>query len=110
MSTSQVHLCLLETACHATVHIVSNRATETVTVRQLRSDWVQIKRRIARGEQLILTDNGEPIMQLLPLERQALSSTDLGKHWKQQLVRAKEIMRGLPTGDSTVLEERAASN
>jgi antitoxin (DNA-binding transcriptional repressor) of toxin-antitoxin stability system len=89
---------------------VSNRATETVTVRQLRSDWVQIKRRIARGEQLILTDNGKPIMQLLPLERQALSRTDLGKHWKQQLARAKEIMSGRPTGDSTVLEERATSN
>jgi hypothetical protein len=33
-------------------------------------------------------------MQLMPLERQAVSKIDLGKHWKQQLTRAKEIMGG----------------
>jgi antitoxin (DNA-binding transcriptional repressor) of toxin-antitoxin stability system len=88
---------------------MSNKGKETVTVRQLRSDWTQIKRRLTHGEQLILTDNGKPIMQLMPLERQGLSKIDLGKHWKQQLARAKEIMGGQSTGGSTVLEERATS-
>jgi len=88
---------------------MSNEAKETVTVRQLRTDWTQIKRRLAHGEQLILTDNGQPIMQLVPLERQGLSKLDLGKHWKQQLARAKEIMGGRSTGSSTVLDERATS-
>jgi antitoxin (DNA-binding transcriptional repressor) of toxin-antitoxin stability system len=88
---------------------MSNEAKETVTVRQLRTDWTRIKRRLAHGEQLILTDNGRPIMQLMPLERQGLSKIDLGKHWKQQLTRAKEIMGGRSTGASTVLEEKATA-
>jgi hypothetical protein len=43
---------------------------------------------------LILTDNGKPIMQLVPLERPALSNIDLAKQWEQRLERAKEIMGG----------------
>jgi antitoxin (DNA-binding transcriptional repressor) of toxin-antitoxin stability system len=47
---------------------MSNQAKEeTVTVRQLRTGWAQIKRRVALGEQLILMDNGTPIMRLVPL-------------------------------------------
>jgi antitoxin (DNA-binding transcriptional repressor) of toxin-antitoxin stability system len=82
---------------------------EIVSVRQLRSDWARIKRRVARGEHVILTDNGKPIMQLVPLERPALSDVDLAKHWGQRLERAKEIMGGRSTGASGVLEERAVS-
>jgi antitoxin (DNA-binding transcriptional repressor) of toxin-antitoxin stability system len=96
--------------CHNSVHTMGNKAKEeTVTVRQLRSDWAQIKRRVARGEHLILTDNGKPIMQLVPLERSALSKLDLAKHWEQRLERAKEIMGGRSSGASTVLKERATS-
>jgi hypothetical protein len=37
--------------CYNGVHTLNTEAKEeTVTVRQLRSDWVQIKRRVARGE------------------------------------------------------------
>jgi len=88
---------------------MSIEARKTVTVRQLRSDWAQIKRRVARGEHLVLTDSGKPIMQLVPLERPALSTIDLAKHWEQRLERAKEIMGGRSSGTSTVLEERAIS-
>jgi len=89
---------------------MGNEAKEkTVTVRQLRSDWTQIKRRVACGEHLVLTDNGKPIMQLVPLERPTLSKSDLAKHWEQRLERAKEIMGGRSSGASTVLEERATS-
>ena len=96
--------------CHNSVHMMGNKAKEeTVTVRQLRSDWAQIKRRVARGEHLILTDNGKPIMQLVPVERPALSNLDLPKHWEQRLERAKEIMGGRSSGASTVLKERATS-
>jgi antitoxin (DNA-binding transcriptional repressor) of toxin-antitoxin stability system len=90
--------------------MMGNKAKEeTVTVRQLRSDWAQIKRRVARGEHLILTDNGKPIMQLVPVERPALSNLDLAKHWEERLERAKEIMGGRSSGASTVLKERATS-
>ena len=78
---------------------------ETVTVRQLRSDWAQIKQRVARGEHLILTDNGKPIMQLVPLERPALSNIDLAKHWEQRLERAKEIS-GIGSNQSAAIESR----
>jgi antitoxin (DNA-binding transcriptional repressor) of toxin-antitoxin stability system len=96
--------------CHNSVHMMSDEAKEeTVTVRQLRSGWAQIKRRVALGEQLILTDNGKPIMRLVPLERPSLSNIDLAKHWEQRFERAKEIMGGRSSGDSTVLKERAAA-
>jgi hypothetical protein len=58
---------------------------------------------------LILTDNGKPIMQSVPLERPALSDIDLAKQWEQRLERAKEIMGGRSSGASTVLQERATS-
>jgi antitoxin (DNA-binding transcriptional repressor) of toxin-antitoxin stability system len=89
--------------------MTSETKKETVTVRQLRSDWARIKRRVARGEHVILTDNGKPIMQLVPLERPALSNLDLAKHWGQRLECVKEIMGGRSTGASAVLEERARS-
>jgi antitoxin (DNA-binding transcriptional repressor) of toxin-antitoxin stability system len=89
--------------------MTSEAKKEIVSVRQLRSDWARIKRRVARGEHVILTDNGKPIMQLVPLERPALSDVDLAKHWGRRLERAKEIMGGRSTGASGVLEERAAS-
>jgi antitoxin (DNA-binding transcriptional repressor) of toxin-antitoxin stability system len=89
--------------------MTSEAKKETVTVRQLRSDWARIKRRVARGEHVILTDNGKPIMQLVPLERPVLSNFDLAKHWGQRLERVKEIMGGRSTGASAVLEERARS-
>lgn len=57
---------------------------ETVTVRQLRSDWAQIKRHAACGEHLILTVNGKPVRQSVPLERPALSNIYLPKHWEQR--------------------------
>jgi antitoxin (DNA-binding transcriptional repressor) of toxin-antitoxin stability system len=78
----------------------------TVTIRELRTDWPYIKERVARGERLILTDNGTPIMQLVPLEGPPL---DLATHWQQRLEDARRIRQGKSTGASTVLEERAAS-
>ena len=78
----------------------------TVTVRELRIGWARIKQRVARGERLVLTNNGRPIMQLVPLDAPAV---DLATHWQQQLEDARRIMQGKSTGASTVLEERAAS-
>jgi antitoxin (DNA-binding transcriptional repressor) of toxin-antitoxin stability system len=78
----------------------------TVTIRQLRTDWAHIRDRVARGERLILTDNGTPIMQLVPLDA---SPPDLAAYWQQQLDEARRIMQGKSTGASMVLEERAAS-
>jgi antitoxin (DNA-binding transcriptional repressor) of toxin-antitoxin stability system len=96
--------------CHGTVHTMSNEAKEgTVSVRQLRTDWAKIRRRVARGEHLILTDNGKPIMQLVPLERPALSNIDLPKYWERRVERAREIMGGWSSGPSMVLQERATS-
>jgi antitoxin (DNA-binding transcriptional repressor) of toxin-antitoxin stability system len=69
---------------------MTNDAKEgTVSVRQLRTDWAKIRRRVARGEHLILTDNGKPIMQLVPLERAALSNIDLAKYWERRVERAR---------------------
>ena len=83
-----------------------NPSADKVTIRELRTDWAHIKERVARGERLILTDNGTPIMQLVPLD---IPPIDLATHWQQQLDDARRIMHGKSTGASTVLEERAAS-
>jgi antitoxin (DNA-binding transcriptional repressor) of toxin-antitoxin stability system len=85
---------------------MSGQSGDTITIRQLRTDWAHIKERVARGERLILTDNGTPIMQLVPLDAPPI---DLAAHWRQQLDDARRIMQGKSTGASTVLEERAAS-
>ena len=85
---------------------MSNPSGAAVTIRQLRTDWARIKERVARGERLILTDNGTPIMQLVPLDTPPI---DLAAHWQQQLDDARRSMQGKSTGTSTVLEERAAS-
>ena len=85
---------------------MSDRSGDTVTIRELRTHWAYIKERVARGERLILTDNGTPIMQLVPLDTPPI---DLAAHWQQQLDDARRIMQGKSTGASTVLEERAAS-
>jgi prevent-host-death family protein len=81
-------------------------SADTVTIRELRTDWAHIKERVARGERLILTDNGTPIMQLVPLDTPPI---DLAAHWRQRLDDARRIMQGKSTGASTVLEERVAS-
>jgi antitoxin (DNA-binding transcriptional repressor) of toxin-antitoxin stability system len=100
---------LIRLRCHTNVHSVNKATQDTVTVRQLRTDWIRIKRRIARGQRLILTDNGKPIMQLMPLEGPAARKVDHKKYWERRLQRAKEIMKGRSTGSSSVIDERAAS-
>lgn len=48
-----------------------------VTVRDLRNNSAQLLARIARGESLVVTRDGDPVAQLVPLPRRTRNSADL---------------------------------
>jgi antitoxin (DNA-binding transcriptional repressor) of toxin-antitoxin stability system len=86
--------------------IVASResAAKSISVRGLRKDWRQVKAMVARGAKIVVTDNGAPIMQLVPIEHPILAKFD----WVAHLQEIGEIAGGRTTGGNAVIEERAA--
>ena len=82
----------------------ARRTNKTVTVRGLRQDWRRVKDMVTRGSRVVVTDNGVPIMQLVPIDRPAEANFD----WIAHLQTIREITEGKSTGGNSVLEERAS--
>jgi antitoxin (DNA-binding transcriptional repressor) of toxin-antitoxin stability system len=59
---------------------------------------------VARGAKIVVTDNGVPIMQLVPIERAIVAKFD----WVAHLQEIGKIAGGRTTGGNAVIEERAA--
>jgi antitoxin (DNA-binding transcriptional repressor) of toxin-antitoxin stability system len=59
---------------------------------------------VARGAKIVVTDNGVPIMQLVPVEQPIVANFD----WVTHLQKISKITGGRTTGGNAVLEERAA--
>lgn len=78
--------------------------TKSVTVRGLRQDWRRVKDMVARGSKIVVTDNGVPIMQLVPIDRPGEAHFD----WIGHLETIRKITEGRNTGGNAVLEERAS--
>jgi prevent-host-death family protein len=53
----------------------------SVTVRELRNDGGHVLDRVMRGEQLVVTRDGEPVAQLSPVARAALDASTLLARW-----------------------------
>jgi prevent-host-death family protein len=54
----------------------------SVTVRELRNDGGRVLDRVMRGEQLVVTRDGEPVAQLSPVFRGPLDVTTLLARWR----------------------------
>lgn len=52
-----------------------------VTIRELRNHGGEVVDRVARGETVIVTRDGRPVVELRPLRRPALPSTTLLQRW-----------------------------
>ena len=55
---------------------------DTVSVRDLRNRGGQVLQRVADGETLTVTMDGEPIAELRPVAPRALSAATLLKRWR----------------------------
>jgi prevent-host-death family protein len=55
---------------------------DTVTVRQLRNQGGQVLQRVADGETLVVTMDGEPIAELRPVPGRGVSAETLLKRWR----------------------------
>jgi prevent-host-death family protein len=53
-----------------------------VSVRDLRNNGGRVLQRVAKGESLIITLDGEPVAELRPLASRALSAPALLKRWR----------------------------
>lgn len=80
------------------------KAVKSVSIRALRTDWRRVKAMVARGAKVVVTDNGVPIMQLVPLEQPVAPEID----WLAHLEKIQAIAGGKTTGGNAVLEERAS--
>jgi antitoxin (DNA-binding transcriptional repressor) of toxin-antitoxin stability system len=80
------------------------KASISVSVRALRKDWRRLKAMVARGAKIVVTDNGLPIMQLVPVEQTAVAKFD----WVAHLQKIREIAGDQTTGTNSVIEERAS--
>jgi antitoxin (DNA-binding transcriptional repressor) of toxin-antitoxin stability system len=80
------------------------KAVKSVSIRALRTDWRRVKAMVARGAKVVVTDNGVPIMQLVPLEQPVGAEID----WLAHLEKIQAIAGGKTTGGNAVLEERAS--
>ncbi|HUE95545.1 MAG TPA: type II toxin-antitoxin system prevent-host-death family antitoxin [Longimicrobiaceae bacterium] len=54
---------------------------DDITVRDLRNHGGRVLRRVARGEALIVTLDGQPIAELRPIPAGALSATEILRRW-----------------------------
>jgi antitoxin (DNA-binding transcriptional repressor) of toxin-antitoxin stability system len=79
------------------------KAGISISVRALRKDWRRVKAMVARGDKIVVTDNGLPIMQLVPVEQPVAAKFD----WVAHLQKIRKITGGQTTGENAVLEERA---
>jgi prevent-host-death family protein len=55
---------------------------DTVSVRELRNRGGQVLQRVAEGETLTVTMDGQPIAELRPVAGRALSASTLLKRWR----------------------------
>jgi prevent-host-death family protein len=69
------------------------RGVNEVTVRELRNHGGEVLERVARGESLMVTRDGQAIAELRPLRRRPLSAGVLVKRW-----------RGLPRVDAAKMK------
>jgi prevent-host-death family protein len=53
-----------------------------VSVRELRNEGGKVLARVARGEHLTVTSDGEPVAELRPLPRPALGARELLARWR----------------------------
>jgi antitoxin (DNA-binding transcriptional repressor) of toxin-antitoxin stability system len=84
--------------------VASRESTaKSISVRGLRKDWRQVKALVARGAKIVVTDNGVPIMQLVPIEHPSVAKFD----WVAHLQEIAEITGGRTTAGNAVIEERA---
>jgi antitoxin (DNA-binding transcriptional repressor) of toxin-antitoxin stability system len=75
----------------------------SVSVRGLRKDWRRVKAMVTRGAKVVVTDNGLPIMQLVPIDQPVITQFD----WVAHLQDIREIAGDRSTGTNSVIEERA---
>ena len=54
-----------------------------VTIRELRNDGGRVLARVARGESLIVTRDGDPVAELRPLARRPVGASELLKRWRR---------------------------
>jgi antitoxin (DNA-binding transcriptional repressor) of toxin-antitoxin stability system len=80
------------------------KAGLSVNVRALRRDWRRVRAMVARGATVVVTDNGRPIMQLVPVEQPVAAKFN----WVAHLQKIREITGGQTTGENAVLEERSS--
>jgi prevent-host-death family protein len=55
---------------------------DSVTVRELRNRGGQVLQRVAEGETLVVTMDGEPIAELRPVAGRGISAETLLKRWR----------------------------
>lgn len=55
---------------------------EEITVRELRNRGGDVLNRVARGERLTVTRDGEPVAELRPLPRRPLNAAVLLERWR----------------------------
>lgn len=65
-----------------------------VSVRDLRNQGGKVLDRVARGERVVVTRDGQPVAELAPLGRRPVSATELLERW-----------RHLPTVDAANLRQ-----
>jgi prevent-host-death family protein len=53
-----------------------------VTIRELRHHGGQVLQRVAAGEPLVVTRDGDPIAELRPLPRSPLKAAELRRRWR----------------------------
>lgn len=56
--------------------------TEMVSVRQLRNDGGRVLDRVAAGERVVVTRDGQPVAELTPVGRPPLGATALLERWR----------------------------
>ena len=63
-----------------------------------------MKALVARGARIVVTDNGIPIMELVPVKQPMVAKFD----WVAHLQKINELADGRTTGSNAVIEERAS--
>lgn len=54
----------------------------SVPVRDLRNNSAAVLERVARGERVVVTKDGTPVAEVVPLPRRALSPQELVARWQ----------------------------
>lgn len=67
-------------------------STATATVRELRTDFRSVKRKMEQHGQLTITDHGEPLFLLTPVPRQRRKSSPMPDYYARLLRRQPKPM------------------